>query len=507
MKIFKSEQIREIDAYTIENEPISSIDLMERASLKFAKWFVRKFDSSHPVYVFAGTGNNGGDGFAAARMLAERNYKIKAVLIKFSDRLSSDCEININLFKELFAENYFEIKDANELPEPDSNSIVIDAIFGSGLSRGVSGLAADVIKFMNASGALLVSIDIPSGLFGEDNRSNDLNSIVQADYTVSFEFPFLSFFFAENIEFVKTWKTIGIGLHPTVIKDTHSDYVLLNDEFVSSLIKTRGKFSHKGSYGHALIIAGSYGMMGASVLATHACLRGGAGLVTAHVPKSGYPIIQKTVPEAIVSIDDSDLVFSGISDLRKYTAVGIGPGLNCQSNSGKGFHALLKTIQVPLLIDADALNILADNKYWLDELPENTVLTPHPGEFDRLFEQSASSYERHLKQLEYAIKFKVVIVLKGAHTMIALPDGKCFVNSTGNAGMATGGSGDVLTGLITSLLAQGYTSEHASIIAVYIHGLAGDLALEEQSQESLIAGDLIHFTGKAFKHVKKYQKK
>jgi ADP-dependent NAD(P)H-hydrate dehydratase / NAD(P)H-hydrate epimerase len=507
MKIFKSEQVREIDAYTIKNEPISSINLMERASMNFVKCFVRKFDSSRPVYIFAGTGNNGGDGFAVARILASRNYKVKAFLIKFSERLSSDCEININRFKESFQEKYFEIRDANEFPELENNSIVIDAIFGSGLSRRVSGMAAELIKFMNASGTMLVSIDIPSGLFGEDNSSNDVNTIVKADYTISFEFPFLSFFFIENTEFIRSWKIVGIGLDPDAVKNTHSDYILLDDELLSSLIKPRRKYSHKGTYGHALIIAGSYGMMGASVLATHACLRGGAGLVTVHIPRYGYPIIQTTLPEALVSIDESDILFSGVSDISKYTAIGIGPGLNIRPNTVKGFHALLKKIQVPLLIDADALNILAENKSWLEELPENTVLTPHPGEFDRLFGQSMTSYERHQKQLKFAKKYKIIIVLKGAHTMIALPDGRCFINSTGNAGMATGGSGDVLTGLITSLLAQGYSSEHASIIAVYIHGLSGDLALEEQSQESLIAGDLIRFTGKAFKLVEKYQKK
>lgn len=507
MKIFKSEQVKEIDAYTIKNEPIISIDLMERAALKFVNWFVYNFDSSHPVYVFAGTGNNGGDGFAVARMLKIRNYKVKAFLIKFSDHISADCEENIKRFKKLSEKNYEEINDENKLPEVEGNAIIIDAVFGSGLSRKATGLAYEVIKFINASVAHVVSIDIPSGLFGEDNRFNDPDSVVKSDNTLSFEFPFLSFYFAENAESIGKLETISIGLHPDAIKNIDSDYVLSDAELISVLLKKRKKFSHKGSYGHALIIAGSYGMMGASVLATKACLRSGAGLVSSHVPRFGYQIIQTAAPEAVVSIDESDILFTGIQDLTNYSAVGIGPGLSCQPNCAKGFHDLLKKIQVPLIIDADAVNILAENKYWLEELPENTILTPHPGEFDRLFGQCENSFERHLKQLEYAIMYKIIIILKGAHTMIAMPNGKCFINATGNAGMATGGSGDVLTGIITSLLAQGYNAEHAAVLAVYLHGMAGDIAMKEQSQESLIAGDLINYLGEAFKLSRKYQKR
>ena len=502
MKIFKTSQVQEIDRLTIENEPILSIDLMERASMKFSDWYTRKFDSSKPVTIFAGPGNNGGDGLAVARILARRGFSVVVYLLKFGKGFSNDCEINLQRLREVENISLSIVEKENEIPKINSGSRIIDAIFGSGLNRPASGLPADVIKKINACKNEIISIDIPSGLFGEDNRNNNSDTIVRADFTITFEFPFLSFFFPENAVYTGKWKAVSIGLHPESINKTPADYELVDRKIASALHIPKSDFSHKGNNGHALIIAGSYGMMGASVLATKACIRSGAGLVTAHIPRFGYNIIQTSLPEALVSLDQSDILFSGVDSTEKFSAIGMGPGLNTKPNTSKGVLRIIKEAKQALLIDADALNIISQDRSVLGKLPQNTILTPHPGEFDRLAGKSESGYERHLKQKELSEKYKLIIILKGHNSIITLPDGKSYINSTGNPGLATGGSGDVLTGIITSLLAQGYTPKNATILGVYVHGLAADLALENQSFESLTPGDVIEYLGRAFKRLK-----
>ena len=498
MKVFNTSQVNAIDHFTIQKEPIESIDLMERASMSFVKWFMRKFDSSRTVMVFSGPGNNGGDGLAIARLLGERFFKVEVCLLKFGSGFSKDCQENLERLGKTNIPLTI-IENSSGLPEITKQTIVVDAIFGSGLSRKVEGFPASVIRAINSSGASIVSVDIPSGLFGEDNRGNDMEAVVRAGYTITFEFPFLSFFFSENEAFIGEWKAVTIGLHPQVIRETPASHEIITRAHIKSFLKTRSSFSHKGSFGHALLIAGCDGMMGAAVLATRACLRTGAGLVTAHVPRKTYPIIQMAAPEALLSIDESDILFTGVPDLSRYTAVAAGPGLNCRTNTGKGLEKLLKEVHVPLVLDADALNILAARPGLMDLLPENTILTPHPKEFDRLFGVSENAFERHQKQVEVSEKRKLIIVLKGAFTMISIPGGITHINTTGNPGMATGGSGDVLTGMILALLAQGYNQEESACLGVYLHGLAADLAMGDQSQESLIPGDIIDRIGKAFK--------
>ncbi|MGC9343649.1 MAG: NAD(P)H-hydrate epimerase, partial [Bacteroidales bacterium] len=372
MKIFKSQDVKVIDEYTIKNEPIPSIDLMERAAGTFVRKFMFRYSSSSKVIVVAGPGNNGGDGLAVARMLSDRFYKVEVYILKFGSGFSKDFQENRKFLEQTEAVIKVVEKEEN-LPEFKENYIIIDAIFGSGLSRKVTGLPAAAIKSINKSGAEVVSIDIPSGLFGEDNRDNDKNSIIKADYTISFEFPFLSFFFPENEDFVGEWTAPSIGLLPEVIDKTSTQYHLITREDISKLLKKRSKYSHKGTFGHALIIAGCDGMMGAAVLAVKSALRTGAGLVTAHVPRNSYSIIQITVPESLISIDQSDIIFTDTPDLSSYTAIGVGPGLSCRQNTGKGVEKLLRTAEVPLLIDADGLNILASNKEWMDLIPEGTI--------------------------------------------------------------------------------------------------------------------------------------
>ncbi len=505
MKIFKTEQVKQIDDYTIKNEPIASIDLMERASLTFVKWFMRNFDNSRKIIVISGPGNNGGDGLAIARLLSRRFFKVEVYILKLGSGFSEDLSVNIKRAEESEAEVHV-IESDEDFPVISNENIIIDAIFGSGLSRKAEGLPAAAIKRINSSGSDVVSVDIPSGLFGEDNSDNDPEVIVKANYTISFQFPFLSFFFPENEKYYGRWRAISIGLHPTAIEKISSDYELVDRDYVSGMIKDRSKYSHKGTFGNALLIAGSDGMMGAAVLGIKACLRTGVGLATAHVPENTYNIIQSVVPEALISRDPSGTFFTQIPDLTPYSAVGIGPALGTQEESVRELEKLLTTTEVPLILDADALNIISANKELMQNIPGGSILTPHPREFDRLFGESENMYQRHQKQLEAARKYSLLIVLKGAHTMISDPEGMTWINHSGNPGMATGGSGDVLTGMILSLLAQGYTQKEAAILGVYLHGLAGDLALEDQSQESLIPGDIIDYIGKAFKLVDPYTK-
>jgi len=500
MKIFRAEQVREIDAFTIKNEPIRSIDLMERAATRLTGWYVRHFHTDQKVIVFAGPGNNGGDALAMARMLADRQFRVECCLLTFG-KLSEDCAINMERLMEQDLVKLMEVNDPDSFPEIGMDDVVVDGVFGSGLSRQVSGLPARAIMHINEHAGTVIAIDIPSGLKGEDNSDLDYKLVVQADYTLTFQFPFLSFFFDANDSYVGRWRVHDIKLHPQAIEDEKSPYRTLEAEEVRTLLPSRGKFAHKGTFGHALMISGSYGMMGAALLAGEACLRSGTGLVTLHVPRFGYNIVQTAFPEAIVSLDQSDILFSAPPDPGAYNAIGIGPGLGCKPNSGKGLKMLLEQTKAPLVIDADALNLLSQHSEWLDLLPEGTILTPHPKEFDRMAGESSNSYERHLKQREFAAKHKVVVVLKGAYTGIAAPDGSYSFNTTGNPGMATGGSGDVLTGLITGLLAQGIPSLDAALAGVYLHGLAGDLAADASSEEALIAGDMNLYLGEAFREL------
>ncbi len=497
MKIFGAAKVREIDAYTIKNEPVVSTELMERAAFRLTGWYVRHYHTDQKVIIFAGSGNNGGDAMAMARQLADRQFRVECNLLVFGT-LSDDCAHNRQRLLDQGLVKFCEVGEGDKLPSISEDDVVVDGIFGSGLSRQVSGFPAKVIDHINRHTGVIIAIDIPSGLFGEDNTDNDYNAVIRATHTLTFQFPFLSFFFEMNEAHVGQWRVRDIRLHPDIIKKSDTSYQTIEKEMVRELLPERPKFAHKGTFGHGLIISGSYGMMGAALLAGEACLRSGTGLVTVHVPRFGYNIIQTALPEALVSLDQSDILFSEALLLQAYTAIGIGPGLGCKPNTAKGLKMLLERVEVPLLIDADGLNIISENPEWLSQLPEGTILTPHPKEFDRLAGKSRDGFERHQKQRALAEKYGVIVVLKGAYTGIAAPDGRYWFNTTGNPGMATGGSGDVLTGLITGLLAQGVKPLDAALAGVYLHGLAGDLAAAALSQESLIAGDIIKYLGAAF---------
>ncbi|MHC1702269.1 MAG: NAD(P)H-hydrate dehydratase [Tenuifilaceae bacterium] len=502
MKIFLANQIREIDRFTIEKEPISSIDLMERAADAICKWFAEFISSEKKILLYAGPGNNGGDGLALARMLVELGYWVE-VYILTSDSYSADFQKNLKRLESQSSIKPTIINCEADIPEISINTVVVDALYGSGLTRPLEGLSEMIVKSINTCQSTVISIDIPSGLFCDENPIPNTNPVVCANFTLSLQFPKLSQLFAENSRFVGNLELLPIGLHPKAIESTYTPYTFIDYEFASSLLKPREIFSHKGDYGHCLVIAGSFGMMGAAILSTSACIRTGAGLVTAHTPRLGYKIIQQTVPEAMVDIDDNDWNFSGIESLTKYSAILVGPGLGKSFQSEKGVRELFKIINVPILIDADALNIISENIDLLDLLPTNTVITPHPGEFDRLFGKSDCSYQRFNLAREKAKHYGIVIVLKGAHTQVICPNGDVSFNSTGNPGMATGGSGDVLSGIITSFLGQGYDPKTASILGVYLHGLAGDIASEETGLNSLKASDIVNYLCNAFKFLEK----
>jgi ADP-dependent NAD(P)H-hydrate dehydratase / NAD(P)H-hydrate epimerase len=502
MKILRSDQIKEIDEYTIKNEPIDSIDLMERAAGQLFKWYIGRFDRSRHILLFVGPGNNGGDGLALARMLASYRYDIEVHYLSFTEKTSSDWEINRRRLEAETTVPLNYLTSIDQFPAISENNIIIDAIFGSGLSRPVDGFPAEVIQQINRVKTNVVSIDIPSGLFGEDNSNNIYNTIIKADHTLSLHLPKLSFMFAENASFVGEWEVLPIGLNKDAIVNADSKYSLLENSDIAPLLKTRNHFDHKGNFGHGLLVSGSTGKMGAAVLSAGASLRTGIGLITCHIPSCGNIILQSSLPEAMVRQDKSEKYISDIGITDSFNAICVGPGFGIESETQKTLHNLLTECKKPLVLDADALNIISLNKKWLYILPPDTILTPHPKEFERLAGKTNDSFARLTRQIEFSKKYNCIVILKGAHTSVTTSEGKVFFNSTGNPGMATAGSGDVLTGILLSLLAQGYSSENAAVLGVYLHGMAGDIAAGDSCYESIIASDIINNIGKAFNQIR-----
>jgi NAD(P)H-hydrate epimerase len=498
MKLFRSDQIKQIDGQTIAEEPVAPIDLMERAAGQLLQWYLQKFERSSQIFNFVGPGNNGGDGLALARLLSSNRYDVTVCYVEFTQKTSEDWKINFQRLKNETNVKLILLSSTDQFPKISEDDVIIDALLGTGLTRTITGLAADIIKLINDCEATVISIDIPSGMFGEDNSGNDYESVVSADFTLSFQFPKLSFMFSENAHNLGDWIILPIGLSTNVMRNTISPYTFLERSDAAVLLKKRNKFDHKGTYGHGLLISGSFGKTGSAVLGAGAALRTGLGLITCHTPKSGVMIIQSNIPEAMVIPDTNENHLSEIGNTDSFSAIGIGPGIGTEPESQIAMHKLLEACTKPMVIDADGLNILSLNKNWFSLIPERAILTPHPKEFERLAGQSESSFERLTKQIGFSKDHKCIVILKGANTSITTPDGNVYFNSTGNPGMATAGSGDVLTGILLSLLSQGYTPENAAILGVYLHGLAGDLAAEELCFESIIASDIINNLSAAF---------
>lgn len=498
MKIFSSEQIRDIDSYTIANEPIASVDLMERASNAIFEWMAQNLSSTNRFVFICGPGNNGGDGLAVARMMFLAGFNVSVYYID-STSYSSDFTINLNRLKKTNIDLKIIIGES-DFPLLSHNDIIVDALYGSGLSRPIDGLGAKLVQHINQSGSDVVSIDIPSGLFSNENPYPNINAIVKAKVCLTLQFPKLSFLFAENEQYVGRWFVLPIGLHPRLIEEKSTQFFYLGSDYIKTILRPRTIFSHKGTYGHCFVIAGSYGMIGAAVLCAKAAVKSGAGLVTIHVPKCGYNTVQQLVPMAMCVVDTNEHFNTSILNIDKYNSICIGPGLGTNPQTAKVLESLISDIKVPLVIDADALNIISENKALLSSLPENTIITPHPGEFDRLLGRSICGRERMTKAIEAAKSYKLIVILKGAFTQIVNSDGCVYFNSTGNAGMATGGSGDVLTGVIGGLLAQGYSPINAAKVGVFIHGLAGDIAKINFGETSLSAQNIVESLSLAFKY-------
>ena len=502
IKIFSTDKVRELDKYTIQNEPISSIDLVERAATVFTSEFCRRYSKQTRIIVFAGQGNNGADALAIARMLTDAGYRVETYLFNPTMRLSDDCELNKQRLLHMEKIEFTEVVDDFVPPELEERDVVIDGLFGSGLNRPLTGGFAAMVRYINQSDATVVAIDIPSGLFGEDNRKNDPDAIIHADLTLTFGFPKLAFLLPENAEFVGEWKVLDILLHPEIIANTPTQFTLVTEEDIAAVFQPRNRFAHKGTFGHALLIAGSHGKMGAALLSAKACLRSGAGLLTVHIPGRGEQILQTAFPEAMVDLDQHQDHFSSVSGIKAYSSIASGPGLGQHPDSVKALEQLLQVVEKPLVIDADALNLIAANKDLLKRIPPRSILTPHPKEFDRIAGESTNSYERLKKAQAFATDHQLCVVLKGAYTAICTATGNVYFNNCGNPGMATAGSGDVLTGIILALLAQGLEPETAAVSGVFLHGTAGDLAAVYRSEESMIASDITDMLGKAFKQIK-----
>lgn len=495
MKLLTAEQFRMADAYTIQHEPISSVNLMERAATRCYEQITNI--TNNTVCVFAGTGNNGGDGLAIARMLLKSGRDVRIFICGRENSMSADCKTNYLRLKKLNAPVNFITSEKN-IPEITPDSTVIDALFGTGLNKPLEGIAASVAQKINHQTCTVVSIDIPSGLFADEHTPPSCIT-VKADYTLTFQRLKRCMLFAENALNTGQIMVLNIGLNETYMDSLPSSFTLTDDETVKKILLPRKKFSHKGTYGHALLLTGSKGKAGAAVLAAKGCIRTGAGLSTAYIPDTLLTIMQTAVPEAMCITDRSTDYLTTLPDLSSYTAIGAGPGLGTQKQTITLVGELLKQAECPLILDADALNCISMNKKLLRQLPENSILTPHPKEFERLFGKCKNDFERNEIQIAASVKYKAVIVLKGAYTCISTKDGKCHYNTSGNAGLAKGGSGDVLTGIITSLRAQGYSAEDAAVAGVYLHGMAADLAVAQQSEYSITATEVTDFSGKAIR--------
>jgi len=499
MKILSAKQIYQADKATIRNRSISSTELMEQAALKCFEWLENNvFDKNKIIHIFCGIGNNGGDGLVIARKLLEANYKVNIFIVNFSNKRSDDFQIN---FKRLIDMGLkpVELNKIEEFPVIDKNEIIIDAIFGVGITRVPRGFVKEIIQKINKTEAAIISIDLPSGLFPE-SLVEDRRSVIKASQTLTFQNPKLALLLVENGIFTENWTLLDIGLDKPFIASLKSSFEMIDQNMIRSIYKRRNKFSHKGDFGHSLIIGGSFGKIGAVILASRAALKIGSGLVTAYIPKCGYSALQTANPEIMVEVDDENYLqyFNFKTDAK---VIGIGVGMGTHLKTIKGFEIFLKENKKPPVIDADAINILAKQRNLLDLIPKNSILTPHPKEFERLVGKWNNDYEKLSMLRKFTSKYNCIVILKGMYTAIA-SNNKIYFNITGNAALATAGSGDVLTGIITGLMAQNYTALQACILGVYIHGKTADIAINtNESSESFTASDSINYFSDVFNEI------
>jgi NAD(P)H-hydrate epimerase len=494
MEILEVEHIRQWDAYTIGHEPISSLLLMERAASACFDWLMNAGYRNRRFFIFCGKGNNGGDGLVMARLLIQSGHEVTVHILEFGNKGTQDFQLNLQRLHEITSSIIF-ISSAEALHEIPKDAVIIDALYGSGLNKPLEGLSAELARHINNAGVEAISIDIPSGMFADSSSQG--HTIVEATHTLSFQCYKLAFVMAENARWMGNLHILDIGLHPAFLKTIKPVYRLIDQGLATSILKKRNRFAHKGHFGHAALVAGSKGMMGAAVLAARSCLRSGVGKLNCHLPQCGYIIMQTSVPEAIVVSEPGEEFIEKVSALDRYDAIAIGPGWGMRP-SNTGLIAEILATKKPIVIDADALNSIAQEKDSLNRLPANSILSPHPKEFERLFGAVPNDFYRLELLKQKANALQAVIVLKGHHTAVATPGGICYFNMSGNVGLAKGGSGDVLTGMLLALLAQGYPAEQAACLGVYLHGLAADLAAKCIAYESMLASDVVDYLGAAF---------
>ena len=503
MKIFTTKEIKAIDARTVELEGISQIDLMERAAMSVAYEIMSRWRPDRRFIVFAGPGNNGGDALAVARLLKSQGYnRVEVFFFNVpSSRLSECCRINRDRFVALENVDYTEVVGGEfDPPALDYGNVVIDGLFGSGLMEPLKGGVTSLVQYINESKAYVVSIDTPSGLLGEWNMG-DRRNIVRANLTFAFQFKRLSFFFAENAEFVGECKVLDIALSQDAMRTTRSNFYLVEDYEVKNVLRRRPLHCNKYNFGNMLLVAGSYGMFGAAVLAARAAMRSGVGLMTVHGACSGHDILQISVPEAKYESDHDDWITTDITLKHNYQSVAVGPGIGTDDKTCDALEIFLKNYRKPCVLDADALNCIAKRPNLLDCIVPKTVITPHAEEFDRIFGKHHSEEERLRRAIEVAKKYQLVIVLKAHFTMTVNVDGRVYINANGNPGMATAGSGDILTGIIGALLAQGYDSRTSAVLGVFIHGAAGDMAAVAHGSYGMVAGDIVENIGQVIRNL------
>ena len=502
MKIFTTEGIKRIEEATIESESIKMLDLMERAASAVVYEIISRWHPHKRIVIFAGPGNNGGDALAVARLLAEQGYRSEVYLFNVkSPRLSHCCETNRDRLKSVDRVNLIEVLDTFTPPELGPNDLVIDGLFGSGLTNPLKGGYASTVQYINDSDAFVVSIDIPSGLFGEWNAGTDRRNIIRANLTLAFQFQRLSFFFSENAEFVGEVVVLDIDMDQNAIASTPTDFYLIERDDVKRQLKPHGEYINKYDNGTVFLVAGSYGMMGAATLAARGAMRAGAGLVTVHAPKCGFVPLATTVPEVLFEADPNEYFTSEIELHHNYNVVALGPGMSTTKDAITAIDSYIKRYRRPCILDADALNCIAMRPVLINSIPKGSILTPHNSEFDRLFGEHQTDEDRLKKAIDVSRLYEITIVLKGKYTKTVRPDGKVYINSTGNPGLATAGTGDVLTGVIAAFIAQGYAPDWSVALGVYVHGLAGDIAVQEQGSHGLIAPDVANAVGKAIQHI------
>ncbi|RLJ31990.1 NAD(P)H-hydrate epimerase [Chryseobacterium sp. 7] len=497
MKIFTAKQIRSWDQFTISYEPVSSIQLMERASMAVAHWISEHCKNHKKLAVFCGKGNNGGDGLAVARILYLKGFDVDVFVGDPKGKFSEDASVNLKRLRDMSGISVRKFDQSGHY-NFDDKTIIIDALFGTGLSRPLDGEYKMLVEQLNAKKSIKISIDIPSGLSADEIFDQDA-VILNADYTLTLQCWKRTFLHPETGKYTGKVEVLDIDLSKAYSENTETAYFVTDDDLIESIFKPRNEFSHKGSFGKAAIIGGSYGKIGAAVLATKSALKTGAGLTFTLAPECGYEILQASCPEAMFIKGGEEFITNFEID-NEFT-IGIGPGLGTHPNTGKSFLSFLKNYTKPMILDADALNIISKDPNNLKLIPKESIITPHPKEFERLFGSTEDSFKRLELAGEKAKELDIYIILKDHHTQVITPQGKMFYNITGNSGLAKGGSGDILTGILTSLSAQGYSQEETCILGVWLHGKAADFAAERYSKEAMLPTDVINEFGNVFEEL------